>query len=449
MLMKWRGIPSGLICRRCLGTGRAYQAMVLHANGTLTNRLFRVKDLLSFPEIHARDLLSLSLQETPVSSNINSTGGGEEVHPSEALLTKRHVNAMDRPIPLILPRGKSIVVALGHIRGCIRMDHCIFFDAHIPTVRQSIEEISEIVEQIQGQGSSFEMAVLEASIKTLCERYQRRARLFSSSVEYMLADGEINLNPESGKYQQILAIRDGLTSFTLRVDDLIVAFADLLSNDEDMAELQLTEKQKIQDVGVLHGSVELLIENYHRQLSLIHQQMVQLERRLKTRQELEALNLDVYRNRLIMMDLEISMRSVGLSCCTVMAGFFGMNIHSGLETHEHYVFYGVCAGVSAAAYGYYKKMIRELNKMRTMLSKRDDLFAWKDIFDNMAAVERVIQRNLHTPTLVDEQEIQRQLSSLVGGDVSWKESEIVHAILARERKQYEHGQGVQAIKNQK
>jgi magnesium transporter len=414
-----------------------YKALVLHQNGQLTPKTYQVAEILALPDMHARDLISMSIQEVILEQEEEEYKDAE-VEEDNAWMGSNVIDGrfknmiMDRPIPLILPRGQSILVALGHIRAIIGTRQCVFFDAHLPTVRLTIDEIADI---IKGERKmAFELAVLEASVKTLCERYQRRARLFSSSVDFMLSAGEGGMNPaESTKYQQLLAVRDGISSFTLKVDDMINAFVELLDNDQDMADLALSEKDENADIESRHYQVELLFENYHRQLTLIHQQMVQLERRLKSRQELEAMSLDVYRNRLITLDVEMSMRSIGLGLCTVMAGFFGMNIHNGVEQVHPFAFYGVCGAIGLTAFSYYSKMLRELNSMREALSRKDDLFAWKGIFENMSAVERVIQNNIYSRDLIPVRQVENELRQLIGHEVSPREAQIVHTILYRER----------------
>jgi magnesium transporter len=424
-----------------IGIGkRAYRAMVLEPSGKLVPRTFDVAEILAMPEMHARDLISMSLQEVGVEQEPEEEYKDAEIERDNAWMGSHVVEGrfnsmiLDRPIPLILPRGHTILVAMGHIRAVIASNQCVFFDAHLPTVRLTIEEIAAI---IKGERKmAFELAVLEAAVKTLCERYQRRARLFCSSVDFMLSagEGEGASNPaESTKYQQLLAVRDGISSFTLKVDDMINAFVELLENDQDMADLALSEKATNADVESRHYQVELLFENYHRQLTLIHQQMVQLERRLKSRQELEAMTLDVYRNRLITLDVEMSMRSIGLGLCTVMAGFFGMNLHNGAEQFHPLAFYTICGGIGFSAFSYYSKMLRELNSMRASLSRKDDLFAWKGIFENMSAVERVIQNNMSSHEIIPVRQVENELRQLIGHEVSPREAQIVHTILSRER----------------
>jgi hypothetical protein len=51
-----------------------------------------------------------------------------------------------------------------------------------------------------------------------------------------------------------------------------------------------------------------------------------LRHRLVSTQELTAINLDVYRNRIIRMELNMTMAGVALAMTTSIAGLFGMNL---------------------------------------------------------------------------------------------------------------------------
>jgi magnesium transporter len=59
--------------------------------------------------------------------------------------------------------------------------------------------------------------------------------------------------------------------------------------------------------------------------------------------------LDTRRNKLILFELKLAMGTMGLTSGALIAGFFGMNLHTGLE-HAPSVWVGI-AGVSCATAG--------------------------------------------------------------------------------------------------
>jgi magnesium transporter len=77
--------------------------------------------------------------------------------------------------------------------------------------------------------------------------------------------------------------------------------------------------------------VELLLEEYARQLNNILFEIHYLLQRLQSKQEFASLALAGYRNRLIRMNLYLALIGLSLGVGTTVAGFFGMNLISGFE----------------------------------------------------------------------------------------------------------------------
>ena len=92
---------------------------------------------------------------------------------------------------------------------------------------------------------------------------------------------------------------------------------DLLSNDEDMISLLLTEKANAKAKNEVlpvesHEKVELLLEEYARQLKTVLLEIGYLLQRVQSKQDMMALQLDAYRNRMIRMNLYLSMGAISM-----------------------------------------------------------------------------------------------------------------------------------------
>lgn len=114
---------------------------------------------------------------------------------------------------------------------------------------------------------------------------------------------------------------------------------DLLSNDEDMMGLLLTEKANATAKNEVlpvesHEKVELLLEEYARQLKSVLLEIGYLLQRVQSKQDMMALQLDAYRNRMIRMNLYLSMGGISMGFGTAVAGFFGMNVINGIENAD-------------------------------------------------------------------------------------------------------------------
>eukprot|EP00493_Phyllostaurus_siculus_P001702 UN01711 len=94
----------------------SHEVLRLSADGFVHLDRVGVQELLRSHDIHARDLMSLALQE----SNRRSR----------------------RAPPLILPRGGCVVIALGHIKAIIQAESMVVFDPQLQGVRHWLDTLA-------------------------------------------------------------------------------------------------------------------------------------------------------------------------------------------------------------------------------------------------------------------------------------------------------------------
>mmetsp|Transcript_20444 Transcript_20444/g.28885 ORF Transcript_20444/g.28885 Transcript_20444/m.28885 type:complete len:372 (+) Transcript_20444:126-1241(+) len=249
----------------------------------------------------------------------------------------------------ILPRGNQLIVSFGSIRAVIGTDSAMIFDSQLLPVVDFAEDVASIcaeqkissakkfylVAEDKEEEEPFEIFFLEEVLRTTCDAYSRRVHLFEPIVDSMLNRVSNEVFSDSGVHQ-LVPVKNSLQSFEIRVQQSLDCLTELLGNDDDMLGLLLTEqklaKAKNQTVGhERHKGVELLLEDYARQLNNILLEVKHLLQRLQSKQEFVALALDGYRNRVIRMNTYISMFGLGTACGTAVAGFFGMNVITGYE----------------------------------------------------------------------------------------------------------------------
>tara|TARA_B110000305_G_C19299693_1_gene568513 strand:+ start:334 stop:1062 length:729 start_codon:yes stop_codon:yes gene_type:complete len=195
------------------------------------------------------------------------------------------------------------------------------------------------------------MLFLEEALREICTIWRRRVQLIKPVVDSLL-DNSDGTDGHSEDLHRLVPLKDSLQSFEMKVSESIECVVELLQSEEDMLGLMLSEQEKCKRLNqpidpTSHESTELLLEDYNRQLNGILHDITFLQKRVQTKQELAAIGLDAYRNRMIRMNVQLAVGSVCLSTMTVVAGFFGMNLVSGLENSESMFFLTV--GGSAAA----------------------------------------------------------------------------------------------------
>ena len=357
--------------RAALGE-KTYSVAKVQADGSLSLESLKLPDILRNSSLHARDLFSLALT--------SSHDVEEDNRRHRRRRTTQQASSAGRTPAAILPRGDEVVLSFGSIRALIGKDSGMVFDAHVPATQLLASEIANTFDQrvaenkemkwrrLAGlsndaspeakardlsasehiydstdwssrmrydQSESFELVFIEEILRDTCDTFNRRLLLYEPIVSTLLTRVHNEMFSDEG-VQHIVPIKDSLQEFELNVKNCLECLTHLLDNDEDMLNLLLTEKHiasaKGEDVQPqLHERVELLFEEYARQLHSIIGEIHFLLKRIQSKQELVAISLDSYRNRMIRMNVSLAIVGVGLAVGTTTAGFFGMNLISGLE----------------------------------------------------------------------------------------------------------------------
>lgn len=242
-------------------------------------------------------------------------------------------------------------MAFGCIRAIVNRESALIFDAHKPIIRQQALHISNQLmrkdsfafrdgEIIFRGGKSksttpFELDVVEQIMSSVCTAYSRRTRLYEPIVNSLM-DRVANEAYSPSGLNKLLPVKDSLQHFEMNVKGAHRCIAELLSNDEDMLGLLLTERavcmQSKTDLPMeSHEKVEMMLEEYHRQLNSTLLEIDYMLQRVQSKQDMVALALDAYRNRMIRMNLYLGIGGISLAFGTAVAGFFGMNVINGLE----------------------------------------------------------------------------------------------------------------------
>jgi len=395
-------------------TGSEYSVIRLTPK-SLQNAEVNIRQILNSTSIHARDILSLGLDGTLTQS---------------------------RSRPLILPRGESVVISLGHVKAIVYRDEALLFNGSHPNVslfasevhRQCIEDDERHTGQQIKQDTNFpkledameashpllytharrnhlfnnkpsdssqqfEMLFLEEALREICQIWRRRVQLIKPIVDSLLESSTSDGLSED--LHRLVPLKDSLQSFQMKVEETITCVVELLASDEDMLGLMLTENAKAKAEGTeihtsKHESTELLLEDYNRQLNGILSDVHFLQKRVQTKQELAAIGLDAYRNRMIRMNVQLAVGTVCLSTMTVVAGFFGMNLVSGFEDHES-MFLVTVGGSGVAAivlYAACHNFLSGKNMRKRVREKATEINAITAVLNNMDSLDFAIKRLL-------------------------------------------------------
>lgn len=244
--------------------------------------------------------------------------------------------------------------AVGHIKALIEKNEGMLFAAHQPNIQLFSEELSNILkERFQffshdpstknvDANDPFEILFLEQILFSVSATWSRRILLYKPIIDELSvrAMGTDAYNVQSGvNIQRLSVLKDSLQNFEMQVSQALDCLTTLLNDDDDMVNLLLTAKAAAEEKGTdmdveMHESVELIFEEYSRQLSTLLQEINYLLKRVEGKQDLLKMSLDTYRNQMLQLNVYLSVGAMSLASATTVAGFFGMNLVHGFEESQ-------------------------------------------------------------------------------------------------------------------
>eukprot|EP00742_Colponemidia_sp_Colp-10_P012461 GILJ01014000.1.p1 GENE.GILJ01014000.1~~GILJ01014000.1.p1 ORF type:complete len:476 (+),score=63.25 GILJ01014000.1:39-1466(+) len=181
----------------------------------------------------------------------------------------------------------------------------------------------------------FEFICLEACLMSVCSSLDKRLQTLNPAITDALESARIMIDNQS--LMKLLPLKSSLAKFEVTVHEVMGAIHELLSNDDDLAEMYLTTKavtgaKRQQDQ---HEEVEMLLEIYYKQVQEISNELSSTKYNISSHEDIINIQLDSTRNQIMRLSLLISAGSVSLTSGALAAGIFGMNLLSSLETNPY------------------------------------------------------------------------------------------------------------------
>jgi hypothetical protein len=288
--------------------------------------------------------------------------------------TQVRVSQFDRKVPTqIRTVGNCIVVAIGNIRGLLWRDELILFESDTEVVKDLPGEIVKAVgervmlrnshnsalDDRNGNGSiahvdqierDFEYLILDYLLNDLSDKWNRRIVFYRAMTQKILQDLKTLILEEAnddGNLEHYLAkllpLQEALSQFEMDLQEMVQTLELLVENEEDLLDMLLTERQVLIDGGIvladrvmddngnakkanriaavprhLHSVLELLFEDYVRQLQSILHEVKFHRSQILAKQELATISMASYRNRLLKVNLNLSILTIGISVPTLL-----------------------------------------------------------------------------------------------------------------------------------
>ncbi|CAM9735136.1 unnamed protein product, partial [Ectocarpus sp. 8 AP-2014] len=285
----------------------------------------------------------------------------------------------------------------------------------------------------------FELAMLEVMLQEVCTSYHRRAHVVRRLMEQGLKPSETTsfFAPSRIEHYRLVPLKLALKQLELKLSQTRACLEELMQSDEDMLGLLLTEAKELRNGQMLdahrHSVVELLLENYHRQLVLVGHDVAAMKQEMESLQELSAISLDVSLNSMIAVDVRLAMLNLGVATSACIFGAMGMNTINGLES-SHVAFYCLLGGSAAASAMALGGVMRHLRSVvRAGDSQQGKLMALNNICDHVDDIESVLRTELEfghktAAGAIKRDAMARKLARTRGKEVSEEELDLIFAV---------------------
>ncbi|CCK70316.1 Mrs2p KNAG_0E00480 [Huiozyma naganishii CBS 8797] len=284
-------------------------------------------------------------------------------------------------IPTIMTKRNCIVVNLLHIKALIEQDRVFVFDT---ADRNSALLLGVLIydlesklrpppQQMQQQpapapAQPYEHRALECILINVMSTLETEFKKQASVCKQILFQLENEVNRD--KLRDLLVKSKSLTAFYQRAFLIREVLDELLESDEDLAAMYLAPTRR---EGDDFAELEMLIENYYTQCDEFVQQAMSLIEDIKSTEEIVNIILDANRNSLMLLELKVTIYTLGVTVATLLPAFYGMNLKNFIE--ESVVGFNAVVVLSLAAGLWITrtnfKSLRDVTKL-SMLKRRPD-----------------------------------------------------------------------------
>jgi magnesium transporter len=228
-------------------------------------------------------------------------------------------------------RQNALVVSLEPVRAIIMHNKVYLFDPDNPEVQRPIryiqQRLSDGVHNVEEAFMPFEFRALEGILIHSCIRLEKEFAGIEPPLIQTLRLLPSNINAE---YLELLR-RDEqrLNHFYSRSRKVQNVLQAVLDDDEDMACMYLTEKYKTPEVvrnPVDHDEAEMLIESYLQVVDDLTNKAALLNTAIDDTENLIEIHLDTMQNKLLLVNLLITVITTIVTFGTAVTAVFGMNL---------------------------------------------------------------------------------------------------------------------------
>jgi magnesium transporter len=264
-------------------------------------------------------------------------------------LNKRIVDLVDRDLRLFEPaykisnliiRDGAFLFKLYRFRAVIWKDSCLFFHPiEKVKINAIVEKMNTMEIEVTKRGGivnkslSFENRLVEVILIIIHGDFSNECRGLLYKMDEIFRKAELMGSRRVQVHQEFAKIHHELNRFGFVVKEVMNVMEETMRNEEDMAEMCLTNFNENDDDSRNERveEMELILENYYRHYEQVDHEIKGAMRELDAAQKQIGIELAYERNVLALFDTQMNVITCGLSFGTFVASIFGMNLRNEWE----------------------------------------------------------------------------------------------------------------------
>ncbi|KAL2650247.1 hypothetical protein R1flu_018375 [Riccia fluitans] len=324
----------------------------------------------------------------------------------------------------IAVRHDLVLVRMENVRAIVCKDHVLLFDARHSRNNSQLNPVAgdghrardafaqSLADEAKRQPSSlmdpmpFHLRMVECLLEETSNFFHHKVDRLKLVVERMLE--ELTDDVSMGGLQRLLPLRGAVTEIEHDVRDAHEAMDQVLRSDDNLLALCLCRTARYKNVNAEndHLGVEMEDSRHHpmkqaaADMLLTYQREVddaggvleELRKGMEAAQEIWELGLDTTRNRIIRMNLYISITTLSVGLAALPASFFGMNLPSGFEESPT-LFYWVVGGATMTPLALCIGILLGFRMWPQRVDKRraQDLAGLRDLLQHLDSIDDIIR----------------------------------------------------------
>mmetsp|Transcript_596 Transcript_596/g.1567 ORF Transcript_596/g.1567 Transcript_596/m.1567 type:complete len:540 (-) Transcript_596:185-1804(-) len=263
-------------------------------------------------------------------------GGLQQVaHTSRSLdLASRDVSLFTskRSHAAISPRGGRTVLFINDLcRAIVSKDKVLLFPCrrrrHMTSIAASIR-----ARQAAHPTRPFKLNALEALLNSTVKHFYNRAKQLSLLVTIVTSNVETFAAPD---FQNLLPLQHSVSEAYQDVKELQEATTELVRDDKAIAVMcgwmDTTAGSECCSAEEWEMQAASMLSSYQLQIQVIEGMFEEMQDQLSNSRDVCQMQMASKRNYIIQTNLVLTIANLALLNCTLVSGFFGMNLTSGYE----------------------------------------------------------------------------------------------------------------------